>query len=232
MTSTTNTPVQYLTVDEIIRIHDEMLVRYGGGTPGMFDYGRGRLESMLTRMNEGYYSERPTFPTLIEKVAFQFQFICQYHPFLDGMKRTGLMSAFSFLLRNDFILFSKDPTDSVNFAVRVAGEMPQELDPEAGQEEIEKWFEDRVIYIFDKEQIISKIFSKQYYKCPRCSYPDVTIQRPYCPDCGAQLVGRSVVFDGIVLKREMVIERPTIRDIRVASHPKTEFKWTLREKKE
>jgi len=210
-------------------IHDEMIKNFGGAT-GIFREGKGNIESMLTRMQEGVYSKEPTFKTLIEKVAFQFQSILQYHYFVDGTKRTGIMSSLAFLLKNNIMFFPKNDKEAIDFAKRVADELSQEEDKDWAYNEIKNWFSDRIFPIEDKDRLISYIGNKGIvFKCPRCKSESASLNKPYCPDCGLQLLVMSYDFNAIVLTRKVIFKREITRDIHDLPDQKTKFIWSITE---
>lgn len=220
--------MKYLTVDNLIFIHDEVLKRYGGGAEGIYiPEGRGKLDSMLTRMKNGFFGHQP-FETLLQKTAFQFQSILQYHPFVDGMKRTGIYSTISFLLMNDYYFESKSVEEDVKFAIYVADELTQK-DPDIAIKEIVEWLKIRTFSIYDKERVIKFVHHNYNFTCPRCKGDNISIISPFCKDCSLQLVGHDIFFNGIIMSRKFRLERPTIYDIKLLFSPKTQFNWNLRE---
>ncbi len=83
--------IRYLTVREVLRLHDDQLLRHGGGS-GVRDPGQ--LESALFRPQTGYYAD------LIAEAAALWESLSQNHPFIDGNKRTALSSLLMFLNLN------------------------------------------------------------------------------------------------------------------------------------
>ncbi|WP_026605532.1 type II toxin-antitoxin system death-on-curing family toxin [Methylocapsa acidiphila] len=81
----------YLTVVEVLAIHDDQIDRYGGSA-GMRD--RGLLEAALYRPQTGYYAD------LIEEAAALWESLAQNHPFIDGNKRTAFAVTYTFLAIN------------------------------------------------------------------------------------------------------------------------------------
>ena len=81
----------YLTVAEVLAIHDDQIERYGGAS-GVRD--RGLLESALFRPQTGYYVD------LIEEAAALWESLSQNHPFIDGNKRTAFAAMYTFLAIN------------------------------------------------------------------------------------------------------------------------------------
>jgi death-on-curing protein len=85
----------YLTVMEVLAIHEDQLERYGG-SPGIRDAGL--LEAALFRPQTGYYKD------IIEEAAALWESIGQNHPFIDGNKRTAFATTYTFLAINDIHL--------------------------------------------------------------------------------------------------------------------------------
>ncbi len=81
----------YLTVTEVLAIHEDQIVRYGGST-GIRD--RGLLEAALFRPQTGYYAD------LVEEAAALWESLSQNHPFVDGNKRTAFAVTYTFLVVN------------------------------------------------------------------------------------------------------------------------------------
>ena len=198
--------LKYLTVEEIIKIHEVSMQKFGGGEPGIFKEGKSRIESVIERMKEGYFNHQP-FDSLVKKTAFMFQSLLIYHPFVDGMKRTGIYSSLAFLLRNNYLLISTSVEDSVSFAVSVADDM-RELEPEESLEIITGWFNERIIKLDDSDAILKHFHQKgKRFKCPKCGNENVAIETPYCRDCGNQITGFSIAIDGIILREELQFSR-------------------------
>lgn len=81
----------YLTLVEVLAIHDDQMERYGG-LNGTRD--QGQLEAALFRMQSGYY------PDVIGEAAALWESLSQNHPFLDGNKRTAFACAYTLLAIN------------------------------------------------------------------------------------------------------------------------------------
>jgi death on curing protein len=75
---------EYLTVVEVLAIHD-LLVEEFGGAEGVRDLGA--LEAAVFRPQTGYYEDA------IAEAAALLESLIQNHPFLDGNKRTAVASA-------------------------------------------------------------------------------------------------------------------------------------------
>jgi death-on-curing protein len=87
--------VTFLTLDEVLAIHERLLERFGGA-PGVRD--RGLLESALYRPRTGYYRD------LAEMAAALFESLLMNHPFVDGNKRVAFFATDVFLRLNGWRL--------------------------------------------------------------------------------------------------------------------------------
>ena len=83
---------RYLTVADVIAIHDLQIERFGGAD-GLRDLSA--LESALHRPQSGYYKD------VIQEAAALWESLSQNHPFIDGNKRTAFVSTFIFLSFNN-----------------------------------------------------------------------------------------------------------------------------------
>src|SRR5262245_9309625 len=81
----------YLTVADVLAMHDDQIERYGGSR-GIRD--RGLLEAALYRSQTGYYAD------LIGEAAALWESLSQNYPFVDGNKRTAFAAAYTFLAIN------------------------------------------------------------------------------------------------------------------------------------
>ena len=81
----------YLTLDEVLRIHD-VLIRTFGGASGVRDHGL--IESALLRPQTGYYAD------LIEEAAALWESLAMNHGFVDGNKRVAYACVELFLQAN------------------------------------------------------------------------------------------------------------------------------------
>jgi death on curing protein len=84
-----------ITIDDVIDLHDA-LVRQFGGLKGIRD--RALIESAVGRPYTGYY------PTVEEKGAAILESLSCNHGFVDGNKRTALLTLYVFLVRSGYIL--------------------------------------------------------------------------------------------------------------------------------
>lgn len=104
----------YLTVPEVLAIHEDLIERYGG-LHGVRDLGL--LESALFRPQTGYYAD------VTEEAAALWESLAQNHPFLDGNKRTAFAAVYTFLAINDVVI-NADANATYGFISRLyqAGE--------------------------------------------------------------------------------------------------------------
>jgi death-on-curing protein len=105
--ASTPSRVEFLTVDEVLAIHAE-LIRQFGGPEGLRDPGL--LESALFRPRTGYYAD------LAEMAAALFESLLMNHPFLDGNKRVAFFATDVFLRLNGF-RFQVDPDEAHQFLI-------------------------------------------------------------------------------------------------------------------
>jgi death on curing protein len=88
----------FLTLDEVLEIHDEQIEKYGGSA-GLRDAGG--LESAVATPQATFGGEylHPSIPAMAAAYLFH---LCQNHPFIDGNKRVGANAAITFLFLNDW----------------------------------------------------------------------------------------------------------------------------------
>lgn len=97
----------YLTMADILAIHEDQVERYGGAH-GVRDPGA--LESALFRPQTGYYDD------VIAEAAALWESLSQNHPFIDGNKRTAFAAVYTFLAINGFE-FNADPDETYTFII-------------------------------------------------------------------------------------------------------------------
>ena len=81
----------YLTLDDVIWIHDEQLAIYGGASGGRDE---GLILSALLRPQTGYYAD------VIEEAAALWESLTINHGFIDGNKRVAFAGTILFLQVN------------------------------------------------------------------------------------------------------------------------------------
>jgi len=93
----------FLSLDEVVEIHQDMIERYGGSAE-IRDMG---LLQSAVAMPQASFSGEYLHTDLFEMAAAYLFHLVQNHPFLDGNKRTGAMSAFVFLKLNGWTLTAR-----------------------------------------------------------------------------------------------------------------------------
>lgn len=108
---------KYLQLEEILRLHYQIIEDFGG-SHGVRD--ENRIHSVvLAPAQELFGAEQ--YQTTHEKAAVYVRNIIGDHPFVDGNKRTAIIVAGIFLMRNGYKL-KASPKELEDFAVRVATE--------------------------------------------------------------------------------------------------------------
>jgi len=105
----------FLTLEEVLALHDDRIRKYGG-TTGVRD-----LDLLRSAMGNAEATFGGVFlhETLLEMAAAYLYGICRNHPFLDGNKRTALACALAFLGLNDVTIRS-DQDDLYGLVIAVA----------------------------------------------------------------------------------------------------------------
>lgn len=95
---------EFLTLDDVLLIHDEQLEAYGG-IHGIRD--EGLLESAVM-MPQASFGGEYLHQDLFEMAAAYAFHIAENQPFLDGNKRTALVAALVFLDINGFVVIDEN----------------------------------------------------------------------------------------------------------------------------
>jgi len=93
-----NDGIEFLTLIEVMAIHHDQINNYGG-TLGLRD--QGALESALAQP-ESSFSGNYLHPDIYSMAAAYLYHLVMNHPFVDGNKRVGTVSALVFLDMNGF----------------------------------------------------------------------------------------------------------------------------------
>jgi death-on-curing protein len=96
--------LRYLTVDEVIDIH-EVTIEEHGGDPGILDWNL--VDSAVQQAAQTFGGE-PLYKTVGEVAAAYWHSITCNHGFLDGNKRTGAIAAAFFCSLNGHVLDMDD----------------------------------------------------------------------------------------------------------------------------
>lgn len=105
----------FLTLDEVLALHQDQVERYGGAT-GLRDLGllQSALGTPQARFGGTFLHD--SLPEMA--AAYLYHIVCN-HPFVDGNKRTGLIAAIAFLGLNGLDL-NADPDALVNLVLGIA----------------------------------------------------------------------------------------------------------------
>lgn len=114
--------MRYLTLNEILRLH-EMIIAESGGALDLASLAA--LQSAVAQPQMTFGAE-DLYPTVVDKAAAIAFSIVNNHPFMDGNKRTAHAAAEVFLLLNGFdIDASVDEQEYVMLGL-AAGELDRE----------------------------------------------------------------------------------------------------------
>ncbi|HVT00848.1 MAG TPA: type II toxin-antitoxin system death-on-curing family toxin [Patescibacteria group bacterium] len=105
---------KYISLDEVIAIHDNMVSLYGG-SHGIRDLGL--VESAISRP-KATFGEKDLYPDIFSKASALFHSLMFNHAFVDGNKRTTITTTARFLNINGYELEVTD-SEFVNFPLRV-----------------------------------------------------------------------------------------------------------------
>jgi len=89
-------PIQYITIEQSIAIHEKTVEKSGGGAIGHLELGK--LEGVLGNIQNDLY-----YPTFVDKLTHLFFSTCKFHCFLDGNKRIAIVLCTQFLLLNGYL---------------------------------------------------------------------------------------------------------------------------------
>lgn len=124
----------WLTRGQVEAIHLSQ-VREHGGSHGLRDAGL--MESAMARPPSAWhYDQDADLPALAGALAFA---LIRNHPFVDGNKGVGLMSAYTFLLVNGLELDAPEPEAAVVIRDVAAGEL--------GERELAAWLRQRAVAV-------------------------------------------------------------------------------------
>ena len=113
-------PWNWVSADVVRVIHEQQIVRFGGGS-GLRD--EGLLLSALARPENLVAYGDPDVAALAAAYAFG---IARNHPFVDGNKRTALVTAAVFLMENGHELVASEADAALTFLALAAGEVTEQ----------------------------------------------------------------------------------------------------------
>lgn len=106
-----------LTLEQLLEIH-ALVIDLSGGGLGLRDLGR--LESAIGAQTQNVFGEE-LYPSIHDKAAALIRAIIADHPFVDGNKRTAMLTGLTFLKLNSFSFVAVEG-EIENFAVLIATE--------------------------------------------------------------------------------------------------------------
>jgi death-on-curing protein len=104
-----------LTLEQLLEIH-ALVVKSTGGSTGLRDLGR--LESVIATQTQNVFGAE-LYPSIFDKAAAVIRSIIADHPFVDGNKRTAMLSGLT-LLEINSKHFKAKPGEIEDFAVVIA----------------------------------------------------------------------------------------------------------------
>lgn len=104
-----------LNLEQLLQIHT-LLIQETGGSAGVRDLGR--LESVIASQTQFVFDQELYVGPYVKAAAI-IRGIIADHPFVDGNKRTGMLSGITFLAINN-IQFAGQVGSIEDFAVKVA----------------------------------------------------------------------------------------------------------------
>jgi death on curing protein len=107
--------MKYLDVDDLELIHLQ-IIDASGGAHGTRD--RNLLNSAIATQHQNIFGEA-LYATVEHKAAALCRGIIADHPFVDGNKRTGIITALIFLEQNKVVI-EVDDSELEDFAVQIA----------------------------------------------------------------------------------------------------------------
>jgi len=108
--------MHFLTEKDTEIIHKDQIGRYGGG--GNTVRSPSLLQSAVAQPKHSF-GKTDVYPTIYDKAAAYLFYLCSNHPFIDGNKRTALVSALTFLSLNDHCI-DFDPESLELLVIKVA----------------------------------------------------------------------------------------------------------------
>lgn len=108
--------INFLTIEDVLLLHKKVMERFGNKTYALRD--RGLLESAVFQPQALAFGEY-LHKDIYEMAAAYCYHIIKNHPFIDGNKRTGILTALTFLEKNG-ISISATSDEIYMFALDVA----------------------------------------------------------------------------------------------------------------
>ncbi len=119
----------WLTVEEVVALHERQIARFGG-RPGIRD--RGGLESALGRARNKWEYESCDLATLAAAHVFG---IARNRPFVEGNERAAFVAMMLFLRKNG-VPFAPPPAEATRIVIDLAA-------GSVSEESLARWIRDR-----------------------------------------------------------------------------------------
>jgi len=107
--------MRYLTAQQLLLIHSR-LIDQTGGSAGVRD--QNRIKSVIEAPKQAVFGQEQ-YATVFKKATVYIRNIIYDHPFVDGNKRTAMLSGLTFLDLNGYTTDCK-PGEIEKLAVRIA----------------------------------------------------------------------------------------------------------------
>ena len=120
--------MKYLTTEDVLLLH-HLSIEKSGGSHGLRDAG---LLDAAVRRPQATFDGEDLYPTLFDKAGALCHSLIKNHAFVDGNKRTSLLSAMTFLELNGNV-FTCSQEELVVFGLKIDNE---NISPEG----IASWF--------------------------------------------------------------------------------------------
>ncbi len=111
--------MRYLTADDIVFIHDEV-VKQTGGSLGVREPG---LLVSIANKPQTSFGGTELYPDVFTKTACLYEALCNYHVFIDGNKRVSAIASYRFLTINGYELTATNK-ELENYTVSIATKKP------------------------------------------------------------------------------------------------------------
>ncbi len=93
--------VAYLTFNDLMQIHDELVIARFGGSYGVLNAGA--LESVIAMPQQEVFGTE-LYADIPAKAGILFYLLVQNHCYVDGNKRTAVIALETFIRRNQYVL--------------------------------------------------------------------------------------------------------------------------------
>lgn len=104
-----------LTLEQLLEIH-ALVIEATGGSTALRDLGR--LEAAIATQTQNVFGEE-LYQSIVDKAAAIIRAIIADHPFVDGNKRTAMLTGLTLLEMNGFN-FTAKTGEIDDFAVKIA----------------------------------------------------------------------------------------------------------------